>query len=122
MRICQKSLFLQSILKDLGMIAVVNIAGQQFKLSSGQKLFVHHQEAKKGGKLKFDQILMLIDGDATQVGTPTVKGASISATVLDHAKGDKVIVFKKKKRKGYEKKNGHRQSFTQIQVNSINVK
>lgn len=103
------------------MIAVVNIAGQQFKLSSGQKLFVHRQEADKGSKVSFDQVLMLIDGESTQVGTPTVAGASISATVLDHAKGDKVIVYKKKRRKGYEKKNGHRQSFTQIQVDSINV-
>ncbi len=103
------------------MIAVVNIAGQQFKLSSGQKLFVHRQEANKGDKLNFDQVLMLIDGDSTQIGAPTVSGASISATVLDHAKGDKVIVYKKKRRKGLEKKNGHRQSFTQIQVDSINV-
>ena len=103
------------------MIAVVNIAGQQFKMSSGQKLFVHRQEGDKDSKVSFDQVLMLIDGDTTTFGLPTLEGASISATILGHAKGDKVIVYKKKRRKGYEKKNGHRQSFTQIQVDSINV-
>lgn len=103
------------------MIAVVNIAGQQFKVSSGQKIFVHRQEAETGSKLEFDQVLMLINGDNTTVGMPTVSGASISATVLDHVKGDKVIVYKKKRRKGLEKKNGHRQSFTQIKVESINA-
>jgi large subunit ribosomal protein L21 len=103
------------------MIAVVNIAGQQFKISSGQKIYVHRQEGEKDDKVSFDQVLMLIDGDSTQVGLPTVGGASISATILGHVKGDKVIVYKKKKRKGYEKKNGHRQSFTQILVDSINI-
>ncbi|MBK8485117.1 MAG: 50S ribosomal protein L21 [Saprospiraceae bacterium] len=103
------------------MIAVVNIAGQRFKVSSGQKVYVHRQEDGIGSKVNFDQVLMLINGDATTVGMPTVEGASVSATVLDHLKGDKVIVFKKKRRKGYQKKNGHRQSFTQIQVDSINV-
>jgi len=103
------------------MIAVVNIAGQQFKISSGQKIYVHRQEGEKDDKVSFDQVLMLIDGDTTQVGLPTVGGASISATILGHVKGDKVIVYKKKKRKGYEKKNGHRQSFTQILVDSINI-
>ena len=103
------------------MIAVVNIAGQQFKISSGQKIYVHRQEGEKDDKVSFDQVLMLIDGDSTQVGLPNVGGASISATILGHVKGDKVIVYKKKKRKGYEKKNGHRQSFTQILVDSINI-
>ncbi|HRG68855.1 MAG: 50S ribosomal protein L21 [Saprospiraceae bacterium] len=103
------------------MIAVVNIAGQQFKVSKGQKLFVHRQEAETGSQVNFDQVLMLINGDQTTVGMPTVAGASISAKVLDHVKGDKVIVYKKNRRKGYEKKNGHRQSFTQIQVESIQI-
>ncbi len=103
------------------MIAVVNIAGQQFKVSKGQKLFVHRQDAETGSQLSFDQVLMLIDGDQTTVGMPHVSGASISAKVLDHVKGDKVIVYKKKRRKGLEKKNGHRQSFTQIQVESIQI-
>ena len=103
------------------MIAVVSIAGQQFKVSSGQKIYVHRQEGKKDDKVNFDQVVMLIDGDSTQIGTPSVSGASISATILNHVKGDKVIVYKKKRRKGLEKKNGHRQSFTQILVDSINV-
>lgn len=103
------------------MIAVVNIAGQQFKVSKGQKLYVHRQEAETGSQINFDQVLMLINGEQTTIGMPTVAGASISAKVLDHMKGDKVIVFKKKRRKGYEKKNGHRQSFTQIQVESIQI-
>lgn len=103
------------------MIAVVNIAGQQFKVSKGQKLYVHRQEAETGSQINFDQVLMLINGEQTTIGMPTVAGASISAKVLDHMKGDKVIVYKKKRRKGYEKKNGHRQSFTQIQVESIQI-
>lgn len=103
------------------MIAVVSIAGQQYKLISGQKVYVHRQVGDKGSSVSFDQVLMLIDGDNTQVGAPLLSGISISATVLDHVKGDKVIVYKKKRRKGYEKKNGHRQSFTQIQVDSINI-
>lgn len=101
------------------MIAVVNIAGQQFKLSSGQKLYVHRLEADRGATVNFDEVLMLINGDSTTIGTPSVDGASVSAKVLDHVKGDKQIVYKKKKRKGYEKKNGHRQSFTQIQIENI---
>ncbi len=101
------------------MIAVVDIAGQQFKLSSGQKVYVHHLDADRGAKVDFDQVLMLINGNATTIGTPTVSGARVSAKVIDHVKGDKVIVYKKKRRKGYEKKNGHRQQFTQIQIESI---
>jgi large subunit ribosomal protein L21 len=101
------------------MIAIVNIAGQQFKCSSGQKLFVHRLDADRGAVINLDQVLMLINGDQTTVGTPVVQGAQVSAKVLDHVKGDKLIVYKKKKRKGYEKKNGHRQSFTQIQIDTI---
>ncbi len=101
------------------MIAVVDIAGQQFKLSSGQKVYVHHLDADRGSVVNFDQVLMLINGAATTIGTPTVSGARVSAKVIDHVKGDKVIVYKKKRRKGYEKKNGHRQQFTQIQIESI---
>jgi large subunit ribosomal protein L21 len=103
------------------MIAVVSIGGQQFKVSSGQKIYVHRQEGKQDDKVSFDQVLMLIDGDNTQIGGPTISGATISATVVTHVKGDKVVVFKKKRRKGYEKKNGHRQSFTQIKIDSINI-
>ncbi|MBP8725422.1 MAG: 50S ribosomal protein L21 [Saprospiraceae bacterium] len=101
------------------MIAVVNIAGQQFKCQTGQKLYVHRLENDRGVELNFDQVLMVFDGDSATVGTPTVAGASVTAKVMDHVKGDKVIVYKKKRRKGYEKKNGHRQQFTQIEITSV---
>lgn len=101
------------------MVAIVDIAGQQFKVSAGQKVYVHRLDSDKGSKLSFDQVL-LVSGDAgTTVGAPTVAGARIEATLLDHVKGDKVVVYKKKRRKGYEKKNGHRQSFSQIKIDSI---
>lgn len=100
------------------MYAIVEIAGQQFKVEEGQVHFVHRLEANEGDKVSFDQVLLLGDGDNITVGTPTVN-ANVSATVLEHLKGDKVIVFKKKRRKGYKKKNGHRQSFTKIQIDGI---
>lgn len=100
------------------MYAIVEIAGQQFKVEEGQVHFVHRLEANEGDKVSFDQVLLLGDGDKITVGTPTVN-ANVSATVLEHVKGDKVIVFKKKRRKGYKKKNGHRQSFTKIQIDGI---
>lgn len=101
------------------MIAVVEIAGQQFKVQSGQKVYVHRLQAEAGAELTFDKVLLTIDGSNVQVGKPNVSGASVSAKVLDHVKGDKVIVFKKKRRKGYVRKNGHRQSFTQIEISNI---
>jgi large subunit ribosomal protein L21 len=101
------------------MYAIVEIAGQQFKVESGQEVFVHRLNEEKDSTLKFDQV-MLVDNDGkVKVGTPTVKGASVSAKVIDHVKGDKVIVFKKKRRKGYAVRNGHRQLFTKIQIESI---
>jgi large subunit ribosomal protein L21 len=103
------------------MIAIVTIAGQQFKVSEGQEIFVHQLEAKQGDAIKFDQVNVLINGASTTVGMPVVSGAAVSATVLGNQKGDKVIVFKKKRRKGYVKKNGHRQSFTKIKIDSISA-
>ena len=101
------------------MFAIVTIAGQQFKVTEGQEIFVHRLEAAEGDSVKFDQI-SLVDGDNNfRVGTPMLKGATISATVLGHQKGDKVIVFKKKRRKGYRVKNGHRQSFTKVRIEGI---
>jgi large subunit ribosomal protein L21 len=100
------------------MFAIVTIAGQQFKVEEGQKLFVHRLEATAGDKVSFDEVLLIDNGGRVQVGTPMLS-AKINATVLDHVKGRKVIVFKKKRRKGYKVKNGHRQSFTQIQIDSI---
>lgn len=103
------------------MLAIVNIAGQQFKVSKDQEIFVHQLEAEAGDSVSFDQVLMTISDSGTTVGTPVVSGATVKATVLGHQKGDKVIVFKKKRRKGYRKKNGHRQSFTKIKIDSINL-
>lgn len=100
------------------MFAIVTIAGQQFKVSEGQEIFVHRLEAEEGDKVKFDEVLMTIDGDNVTVGKPTVN-ATVSATVQEHLKGDKVIVFKKKRRKGYRKKNGHRQCMTKLTIDSI---
>lgn len=111
---------MQSVLKNHTMIAIVNIAGQQFKVTSGQKVYVHHLDAEKGAKVSFDEVLMLSgDDNTTTIGTPSIKGARVEASVIDHVKGDKVIVYKKQRRKGLEKKNGHRQSFTQIKIESI---
>ncbi len=101
------------------MFAIVTIAGQQFKVEEGQKIFVHQLDAEVGDQLNFDSVLMASNNGETKFGTPGIEGASVSATVLDHVKGDKVIVFKKKRRKGYRVKNGHRQSFTQLEINSI---
>lgn len=103
------------------MYAIVTIAGQQFKVEEGKSIFVHRLDANEGDTVSFDQVL-LVDREGTiSVGAPTLSGASVSATVLDHLKGDKVIVFKKKRRKGYRVKNGHRQYFTKIQIDSILV-
>lgn len=101
------------------MFVIVSIAGQQFKVEEGQKIFVHQLDAKEGDKMSFDQVHLVSSGSNVTIGKPTVSGASVSATVLGHAKGDKVIVFKKKRRKGYRVKNGHRQSFTKISIDSI---
>ncbi len=101
------------------MFAIVKIAGQQFKVEQGQEIYVHRLQAEAGDSLSFDEVLLTADGDATTIGTPSL-GTPVKATVLEHVKGDKVIVFKKKRRKGYRKKNGHRQSFTKIKIDSIN--
>jgi large subunit ribosomal protein L21 len=101
------------------MFAIVEIAGQQFKVEAGQEVFVHHLDAEEGDKLTFDQVLLVENEGGTTVGNPAVPGVAIGATVLGHQKGDKVVVFKKKRRKGYRVKNGHRQSFTKIKVDSI---
>lgn len=101
------------------MYAIVKIAGQQFKVEKDSKLFVHRLDAEEGATVEFDEVLLLDMDGKVKVGKPTVKAAKISAKVLAHQKGDKVLVFKKKRRKGYEKLNGHRQQFTQIQIEEI---
>ncbi|WP_238765736.1 50S ribosomal protein L21 [Maribellus maritimus] len=101
------------------MYAIVEIAGQQFRVEKDKKLFVHQLTAKEGDSVDFEKVLLVDNDGKVAVGTPTVKGAKVTAKVLGHVKGDKVIVFKKKRRKGYQKMNGHRQQFTQIQVETI---
>jgi len=101
------------------MYAIVDIAGQQFKVAKDQKLFVHRLEGETGSKVSFDKVLLIDNDSKVTVGTPSISGAAVSAKVLDHIKGDKVLVFKKKRRKGYKKLNGHRQQLTQIQITEI---
>lgn len=101
------------------MYAIVDIAGQQFKVEAGRKLYVHRLKDETGASVIFEKVLLTDDNGAVKVGSPYIEGAQVKATVLEHLKGDKVIVFKKKRRKGYKKKNGHRQYLTQIQIDSI---
>ncbi|MDC1211909.1 50S ribosomal protein L21 [bacterium] len=101
------------------MYAIVDIAGQQFKVEKDQKVYVHRLDTEEGKKVNFDRVLLIDDNGKVNIGAPAINGAQVSATVLEHLKGDKVIVFKKKRRKGYQKKNGHRQSLTEIQINDI---
>jgi large subunit ribosomal protein L21 len=101
------------------MYAIVEIAGHQFKVEKDKKLFVHQLDAKEGDSVDFDKVLLVDNDGKIAVGTPTVNGAKVSAKVLEHVKGDKVLVFKKKRRKGYQKLNGHRQRFTQVQIENI---
>ncbi|MDI1354400.1 MAG: 50S ribosomal protein L21 [bacterium] len=101
------------------MYAIVEIAGQQFKVERGNKVYVHRLEANEGDKVEFTQVLLTDDAGKISVGNPTVDGARVAATVIGHLKGDKVIVFKKKRRKGYQKWNNHRQSLTQILIQGV---
>lgn len=101
------------------MYAIVEIAGQQFKVEKDQKVFVHRLATEEGKNVAFDNVLLLADGDKVTVGAPAIDGAQVSAKVLKHLKGDKVIVFKKKRRKGYRVKNGHRQALTEIIIENI---
>jgi large subunit ribosomal protein L21 len=104
------------------MYAIVEMAGQQFKVEKDQQVFVHRLDSKEGSKVTFDNVLLIDNGGKVNVGAPAVKGATVVATVLEHVKGDKVIVFKKKRRKGYKVKNGHRQYLTSIKIEAINEK
>ena len=104
------------------MYAIVEIAGQQFKVAKDQKVFVHRLAQDEGSSVSFDQVLLLDDGKAVTLGAPAITGASVEAKVVKHLKGDKVIVFKKKRRKGYRVKNGHRQALTEILIEGISAK
>ncbi|MCL7752855.1 50S ribosomal protein L21 [Polaribacter sp. Z022] len=101
------------------MYAIVEIAGQQFKVAKDQKVYVHRLQGEEGSKVTFDNVLLLDDSGNVTIGAPAIEGASVTAQILSHLKGDKVIVFKKKRRKGYQKKNGHRQYLSEIQIESI---
>lgn len=104
------------------MYAIVEIAGQQFKVEEGKKIFVHRLEIEEGKKIEFDQVLLIEEEGKVTIGEPVIKDAKIQAKVLENVRGDKVIVFKKKRKKGYRIKNGHRQNFTQVEIISINGK
>jgi len=103
------------------MYAIVEIAGQQFKIEKDQKLFVHRLQEDEGATVSINKVLLLGNDNDITLGAPAIEGAFAEAKVLGHLKGDKVIVFKKKRRKGYRKKNGHRQSLTEIQISSISA-
>ena len=101
------------------MYAIVDIAGKQFKVAKDQYIYAPKLEGEKGAAVSFDKVLLIDNAGKVQVGAPTVSGATISGKILEHVKGNKVIVFKKKRRKGYAVKNGHRQQFTKVQIESI---
>ncbi len=101
------------------MYAIVDIAGKQFKVAKDQYIYAPRMEGETGTSVSFDQVLLTDNNGSVEVGAPTVKGVKVSGKILEHVKGDKVIIFKKKRRKGYAKRNGHRQQFTKVQIESI---
>ncbi|PLX04408.1 MAG: 50S ribosomal protein L21 [Marinilabiliales bacterium] len=103
------------------MYAIVEIAGQQFKVQEGQEVYVHRLEGEPGADVKFEKVLLLDDNGKVNIGTPVIEGANINAKIVSHLKADKVIVFKKKRRKGYQKSNGHRQYLSKIKIEKITV-
>ena len=117
-----KVLILQSkFLRNREMYAVVEILGQQFKVEKGTKLFVNRMASEEGSSVKLDRVLLVDNEGSVKVGAPVVENASVSAKVIKHCKGETVLVFKKKRRKGYQTLNGHRQALTQIEIESINA-
>ncbi len=103
------------------MYVIVDIAGQQFKVEQGQEVFVHRLEGNEGDKVEFDKVLLVDNDGKVKVGKPMVKGAKIDAKIVNHLRGDKVIVFKKKRRKGFQKSNGHRQEMKKVLIENITV-
>lgn len=101
------------------MYAIVDIGGTQYKVAQKQYIYAPKMEGDVGSSVTFDRVLLVQDGKKVEVGTPLVKGVTVTGKILDHVKGDKVIVFKKKRRKGYAVKNGHRQQYTKIQIEKI---
>jgi len=101
------------------MYAIVNIAGQQFKIEQGQEIFVNRLEGKEGAPVEFDQVLLVDNEGKVNVGTPNVEGAKVNGKILSHVRADKVKVFKKKRRKGYQKESGHRQDLSKVLIEKI---
>ncbi len=101
------------------MYAIVEIQGQQFKVEKDQKIFVHRLDSEEGASLEFSKVLLIDNEGTVNVGAPTVEGAKVSGKIIEHVRGDKVLVFKKKRRKGYKKSRGHRQDFSQILIENI---
>ncbi len=101
------------------MYAIVDIAGQQFKIEQGQEIFVHHLEGEEGANVEFDQVLLVDQDGKVNVGTPRVEGAKVDAKIVAHVRADKVKVFKKKRRKGYQKESGHRQDLSKVLIEKI---
>ncbi len=104
------------------MYAIVEIAGQQFKVEAGNKIFVHRLEAEEGSGVEFDNVLLIEDNGKVTIGEPTIKDAVVEGKILEHMRGDKVIVFKKKRKKGYRIKNGHRQNLTHVEIINVSAK
>ena len=101
------------------MYAIINISGKQYKASSGARLKVPKQDGETGTSLTFDKVLLINDGKNTEIGEPILKGASVTGTIIEHGRNKKILVYKKKRRKGYQRKNGHRQWFTEIEFGTI---
>lgn len=101
------------------MYAIVDIAGKQFKVAKDQYIYAPKMEGEAGSNVSFDKVLLVDNGGSVEVGAPTVNGVKVSGKILEHVKGNKVVIFKKKRRKGYAVKNGHRQQFTKVQIESI---
>ena len=101
------------------MYAIINISGKQYKATSGARLRVPKQDGETGTSLTFDKVLLINDGKNTEVGEPILKGASVTGTIIEHGRDKKILVYKKKRRKGYQRKNGHRQWFTEIEFGTI---
>ncbi len=102
------------------MYAIINISGKQYKVISGARIRVPKQDGETGSSVTFDQVLLIKDGDSTEIGAPTLKGATVTGTIINQGRDKKILVYKKKRRKGYQRKNGHRQWFTEIEFNKIN--
>lgn len=117
----RRAIYFSTNFPVINMFAIVSIAGQQFKVEEGREIFIHRLAANEGDKISFDAVHLVANGDNVTIGTPLIQGAGIRASVVGHVKGDKLIVFKKKRRKGYKVKNGHRQQFTKIKIDSISL-